>query len=141
MSLTPKQKVFAKAYATNNNNAKQAALIAGYAERSASSYGHDLLKIPEVQAFIEQVRISAAGNSEVNFEWCLTQLKKVVIKSFSPDGNHTGNLPLNTAVNAISEINKMLGHYAPQKIMAAGIIAEVEGEELLELFKSYEKEY
>lgn len=52
--MTDKQKRFAIEYA-NCGNATQAAKSAGYSEATAGSQGHALLKILEIQEFIEEI--------------------------------------------------------------------------------------
>lgn len=49
--LTDKQQRFVEAY---DGNATQAAIAAGYSEKSAEKLGHDLLKIPKVVAAIQK---------------------------------------------------------------------------------------
>lgn len=50
MALTPKQKAFCDAYIENGGNATQAAITAGYSEKTAYSQGQRLLKNVEVAA-------------------------------------------------------------------------------------------
>ena len=66
MSLTPKQQLFVAEYLVDLN-ATQAAVRAGYSEKTAYSVGHENLKKPEVAAaiqeamdrFVEQERTTA----------------------------------------------------------------------------------
>lgn len=50
--LTPKRKAFADAYLANGMNATQAAIEAGYSERTARSQGNRLLTFVDVQDYI-----------------------------------------------------------------------------------------
>ena len=54
MSLNPKQKAFADAYIKNGGNATQAAIQAGYSERSARPNGSRMLTNADVLAYIAQ---------------------------------------------------------------------------------------
>ena len=51
--LTLKRKQFVREWCVDFN-ATQAAIRAGYSEKTAGSQGHDLLKIPEIQAAIAE---------------------------------------------------------------------------------------
>jgi len=63
--MTPKRKQFVIEY-TLDFNATQAAIRAGYSERTAYSIGHDLLKIPEIkEAIAERVASLCVGPDEV----------------------------------------------------------------------------
>lgn len=53
-NLTEKRKLFVMLYLSNGFNATQAAIGAGYSEKTAYSIGSELLKNPEVRAFIKQ---------------------------------------------------------------------------------------
>lgn len=54
MALTPKRKAFCDAYLANGMNATQAALEAGYSERTAKSQGSRLLTFVDVQDYIKE---------------------------------------------------------------------------------------
>lgn len=54
MELNLKQKAFVEAYLSNGQNATQAALAAGYSERTAHSQGSRLLNHVEVSAEIQR---------------------------------------------------------------------------------------
>ena len=53
MALTPKQTRFAEEYLLDMN-ATQAAIRAGYSEKTAGAQGFELLKKPEVQALVAE---------------------------------------------------------------------------------------
>lgn len=52
MAMTPQKRLFALEYISNGQNATQAAIAAGYAERSAYNQGSRLMKDDEVRAFV-----------------------------------------------------------------------------------------
>lgn len=65
MGLTDKRQKFIDEY-LKCWNASEAARRAGYSERSAGAMGHDLLKIPEIKAAIqEKINERAMGRDEV----------------------------------------------------------------------------
>lgn len=52
--LRPQQMIFVTEYLRNNNNATQAAIAAGYSEKTAYSSGSRLLKSVEVQQYLNK---------------------------------------------------------------------------------------
>mgnify|MGYP001323062844 CR=1 FL=1 len=73
MSLNPKQLAFAHEY-VKDWNATQAAKRAGYSEKTAYSQGFDLLKNPEIQAYIGKIINSAANRAEISVARVLEEL-------------------------------------------------------------------
>lgn len=57
--LSAKQKKFCLAFRKNGGCITEAAITAGYSEKSASSLGSQLLKNPKVLDYIEQLRLDA----------------------------------------------------------------------------------
>jgi phage terminase small subunit len=51
--LTPKQRIFVESYTTNGFNATQAAISAGYSEKTAYSIGSENLRKPEIKQAID----------------------------------------------------------------------------------------
>ncbi len=76
MSLTPKQQRFVAEYLVNLN-ATQAAVRAGYSEKTAYSVGHENLKKPEVAAAIQEAMEVRSQRTEIAQDWILEQLKLV----------------------------------------------------------------
>ncbi len=76
MSLTPKQQLFVAEYLVNLN-ATQAAVRAGYSEKTAYSVGHENLKKPEVAAAIQEAMEVRSQRTEIAQDWILEQLKLV----------------------------------------------------------------
>jgi phage terminase small subunit len=54
-ALSARHRAFVQAYCTNGFNATQAALVAGYSERSAASRGHELVRNREIREAIRAV--------------------------------------------------------------------------------------
>lgn len=80
MAFTPKQERFIVEYVANAN-ATQAALKAGYSEKSAHDTGHELLKNPGIAAEIERKRGAiekkVLGKYEVTRERIVAELAKL----------------------------------------------------------------
>lgn len=145
MELTAKQKRFCEEYVIDWN-ATRAAIAAGYSEKTAYSTGHENLKKPEIEAYIQEVKykleelsgISALRNlkelaklaysniSDLRKDWDeLTEDQKAAISElytesiFSIEENSTlkkVKIKLHDKVRAIEMINKMLGYNSPEKI-------------------------
>lgn len=62
-NLNAKQKKFCLEFRKNGGCITEAAIAAGYSEKSASSLGSQLLKNPKVQDYIEQLRLDAQRKS------------------------------------------------------------------------------
>ena len=74
--MTEKQKMFCMEY-TQDMNATQAAIRAGYSEKTAYSQGHDLLKKPEIKAVIDAILAKRAKDIELDEDWCLRRFKEI----------------------------------------------------------------
>lgn len=73
MALTAKQERFVGEYLLDLN-ATQAAIRAGYSEKTAGQQGFDLLKKPEIQKSIEEAQAKRAERTEIDAEWVLRRL-------------------------------------------------------------------
>ncbi|EGT99127.1 TPA: terminase small subunit [Acinetobacter baumannii] len=62
MALTEKMKKFARAIVEGKSN-KEAAILAGYAEKSASQQGSKLRNDPEIIIFIEKLKAEKEGRT------------------------------------------------------------------------------
>ena len=72
MSLNDRQTRFVQEYC-KDFNATQAAIRAGYSEKTAGSQGHDLLKNPEIEEAIEERKIEIAIHAKIDAAWVLRQ--------------------------------------------------------------------
>ena len=82
--LTPKQERFIQEYLIDLN-ATQAAIRAGYSERTAYSIGQRLLKHVEVLTRIEEGKKEIAAKAELTQEWVLDRLKECVSMSMKKE--------------------------------------------------------
>lgn len=67
-ALNERQKLFVLAYLENGGNGKQAAISAGYKERSAESMASDLLRLPKVAAELARRGGAIAKKAEISTE-------------------------------------------------------------------------
>jgi phage terminase small subunit len=74
--LTPKQERFIEEYLVDLN-ATQAAIRAGYSEKTAYSIGQENLNKPEIAAAIESARKKLSERTEITQDWVLSTLKTV----------------------------------------------------------------
>jgi phage terminase small subunit len=99
----------------NGFNATKAALKAGYREKSAHSTGSENLRKPEIKKAIDNLQRKVEEKMEMTFEWKLEKLKKAIDAGLvdSEEGVEIKNASL--FLGAMSESNKMQGHYAAEK--------------------------
>jgi phage terminase small subunit len=74
--LTPKQERFVQEYLIDLN-ATQAAIRAGYSEKTAKSIGQENLTKPAIQAAISKGQQAVAERVEISQNWVLTNLKLI----------------------------------------------------------------
>lgn len=86
-----KKASFVEAYIVNGGNATQAAVAAGYSEKTAYSQGPRLLKDVEVQAAIQARQAELADKHELTTDSVLRALSRIVHsdprKFYRPDGS------------------------------------------------------
>lgn len=74
--LTPKQQRFVDEYLVDLN-ATQAAIRAGYSEKSAYSQAHDLLKKPEIEAAVAAARLEQSDRTGVTADRVIRELAAI----------------------------------------------------------------
>lgn len=74
-NLTPKQQRFVEEYLIDLN-ATQAAIRAGYSEKTAYSVGHENLKKPEIQKAIEEAKSQVSKRTELTVDMVVQGLLK-----------------------------------------------------------------
>ena len=78
--LSPRELAFVVAYVTNGENGKQAAIEAGYSERSAHVTGSQLLKRPNVVEAIELQQQRIAGRLQAKHDVTLDRVVSELAK-------------------------------------------------------------
>ena len=110
--LTPKQDAFVKAYLLNGGNATQAAIDAGYSEKTAKAIGSENLTKPDVKAAIDEHQ----KKSDSNYIWSkadkLKKLEALINVAMEKDGEK-GMINMPSAIAAMKEHNLMQGDNAP----------------------------
>lgn len=74
--LTPKQSAFVREYMIDLN-ATQAAIRAGYSEKTANRIGAENLSKPVIQEAIQQRHKAAEEKCAVTVEWILSEIAKI----------------------------------------------------------------
>lgn len=109
--LTPKQAVFVQEYLTDYN-ATQAAIRAGYSERSAQEIGSENLSKPLIAKAIEQAQAERAERLGITADRVINELAKLAFSNMEDyikkDGNGLASIDLSTVdrgqAAAISEL-------------------------------------
>lgn len=112
IKLTPKQDKFVKTYLLNGGNATQAAISAGYSEKTANEQGSQNLAKLSIKSAIEKHQ----KKSNDDYIWSKAdKLKKLelLIESCSKVDDEKGALNAAAAISAIKEHNLMQGDNAP----------------------------
>lgn len=74
-TLTPKQEAFVREYLIDLN-ATQAAIRAGYSEKTAHVIGHENLSKPEIAAAIAEAKTERAEKCGIDAAWVLREAKR-----------------------------------------------------------------
>ena len=75
MKLKAKQEMFCREYLVDLN-ATQAAIRAGYSEKTASEMGYENLRKPHLTAFISELFSARSDKVDISAEWVLLEAKK-----------------------------------------------------------------
>ena len=110
--LTIKQDAFVKAYLLNGGNGRQAAIKAGYSEKTAAEMAAENLNKPNIKKAIEEHQEKANKSFIWSKEKKLEILQKLVGVATSEDGDK-GMINMASAIAAIKEHNLMMGDNAP----------------------------
>lgn len=90
--LSLRQENFVNAYLANGGNATQAAITAGYSERSAHTQAHVLLKNPEVRARLRGAELAAANKAGATKERVLREQIRLAFSDMRQVGSWKGSV-------------------------------------------------
>lgn len=108
--LTFKQRIFCDRYLDTKNGA-QAAIAAGYSKNCAKEIASETLTKPNVKKYLGEKMKDVFEKLGVTLEYKVGKLKTVVDRCIPEEENK--RLMGKTGIDAIAELNKMAGHYAP----------------------------
>ncbi len=123
----------------------QSAIQAGYSARTAHSNSYGYFQDPEVQSMIAAHQEEYNKNCLATFTWKMERLVEIV-QNLMENVSVSPLNPLSAAavIKAIAEMNKMQGHYAPDKTLNANLNMKMPLEEInktKELLLEYDKPY
>lgn len=75
MPLTAKQQAFCEEYLIDLN-ATQAAIRAGYSEKTASEMGYENLSKPQISECISKLKLERSDNTKIDAAWVLLKAKE-----------------------------------------------------------------
>ncbi|MFD1136746.1 terminase small subunit [Paenibacillus sp. PDC88] len=102
MALTAKQQKFVDEYMIDLN-ATQAAIRAGYSEKTASETGYENLRKPQIAEEVAKRQQKHAEKAEMTVEWVLQQYKDIIL--------NTKDIDPNVARGALDSVAKHLGMF------------------------------
>lgn len=117
-NLTDKQERFCQEYVIDLNGT-QAAIRAGYSEKTANEQAARLLAKVSIKAKINQLQNSVADRLNINLEWVMTRFKEISDRSIQAEpvrdknGNPTGEYVFDSsgANKATEMLGKMIGAF------------------------------
>ncbi|MAL41400.1 terminase small subunit [Thalassospira sp.] len=84
MKLTGKQQRFVEEYLIDQN-ATQAAIRAGYSEKTAHATGHENLKKPEIAKALEKEQAERTKRTRADQDWVITRLMSIAERSMQAE--------------------------------------------------------
>ena len=114
MSLTPKQQLFVAEYLVDLN-ATQAAVRAGYSNKTAYSVGHENLKKPEVAAAIQEAMQARSERIKADQDWIVERLVENVERAMTVEPVMVGGVETGEYVyqgNVANKALELLGRHA-----------------------------
>lgn len=131
LKLTEHQQLFLKQYLVLGN-ATEALLATGYKGKHPAKAASQLMHKPFVKQAIEKNRLKVEQKTLVTFEWKVNKLQEIIDQAQSSE-------QYRDAVAAMAELNKMQGHYAPEKQVNYNV--DVTLENIRNARLEYKKEY
>lgn len=117
MALTEKQKRFVAEYLVDLN-ATQAAIRAGYSEKTAGSVGNENLKKPEIQEALQKAIKDRESRTEITQDKVLGELGKV---AFSKAADYSESiLKYSNKLRALELLGKHLGMFDGKSAQSTG---------------------
>lgn len=112
MALTPKQQRFIEEYLVDLN-ATQAAIRAGYSEKTAEAIGHENLRKPQIQERVSAAIQERAERTGITQERVVEELGKVAFQEASDASS--SELKYSSKLKALELLGKHLGMFEGKK--------------------------
>jgi phage terminase small subunit len=111
--LTTKELMFCMEYLKNGQNATKAMITAGYKTTARGEKTNDVLNRPHIRRYLD-IRLKSIEKKEIaTMEWKLDKLVGIT--------ERTEDAKPQVAISAISELNKMQGHYSPTVVQQTNL--------------------
>jgi len=138
--LNYRKVIFVEHYIRNGGNGRQAAIEAGYAEKSADAQASVMLVNPKVRKLMKERMEQKIDSIHLTYESKLQSLHEMFKLAMSGKNTKSGKADLQAAKSIISEMNKMQGHYAADKRWTTVVNADIDKtEDVEELIHMYSK--
>ena len=121
--MTDKQMVFVQEY-LKDMNATQAAIRAGYSQRTAYSIGQENLKKPEIKQAIDAAMNERAERTELTQDYVLHNLQEIAercmqkrpvmvkgVQAVDEEGNHLWTFDAKSAIRALELLGKHMAMF------------------------------
>src|SRR5690606_17260931 len=115
MALSEKMKKFAQAVVDGLSN-KEAAISAGYAEKTASQQGSKLRKDPEISVYIEKLKADKEGRSLTSEK---PKVKEIEASSYEDDDPLGDQFTTNDPLEFLIKVMKNGGNEMMLRVNAA----------------------
>ena len=139
--LSTKEECFLYWYAKMGKTQKQAAIMAGYPNKSAQATAQHILKKKKAKQYIDKVMKTVEHKLNWEFEDKLRKLKKVADLAIPDDAKSMEEISHQAGISAIAESNKMQGHYSAEKIVQTNVNVDADLQQVAALLKEYKREY
>lgn len=106
--LTPRQKIFAEAYASGKSGT-ESAKIAGYADKSAGQQANKLISNPQIHTYIDEQRKQVEDSLGISLETCVAKYLELAKLSQTKKD-------YNTAKQCIDSIAKVMDYNPKEKV-------------------------
>lgn len=123
-----KWNLFIGHYLSNGMDGTKAAINAGYAIPGATRSATYLLSRPVIKKEIARVIEKKLDHLGITYEWKMEQLKSVIEKCANGIQLKDNHMNASGVIAAISELNKMQGHYSPDKVVNLNISSDADDE-------------
>jgi phage terminase small subunit len=90
--LNDRQKAFCHEYLIDLN-ATQAAIRAGYSEKTSGATGHENLKKPEIQVYLQKLMDKRSEKTEITAEYVLNNIKSIGERCMQAEAILTDGVP------------------------------------------------
>jgi phage terminase small subunit len=145
LCLTEKQLKFCESYLTNGHNSIAALKTAGYSIKCTSDGARAIMASRSVQDYLSK-RIKAVEEKEqITFDYKIKKLKQIVELSVPSEAITKEDINASAAISAISELNKMQGHYSAEKHANLNLVVDADiaqAKELMaQLLQQYKREF